>query len=70
MGFKCIDVRHDGPVEHLVLNRPEVRNAFDDEMIREITESLPTPDESGGNQSKVPANGEATGAGNSGSGAG
>ena len=37
MAFKCIDVRRDGPVEHLVLNRPEVRNAFDDEMIREMT---------------------------------
>jgi methylglutaconyl-CoA hydratase len=37
VGFKCIDVRHDGPVEHLVLNRPDVRNAFDDEMIREMT---------------------------------
>ena len=37
MSFKCIDVRRDGAVEHLVLNRPDVRNAFDDEMIREMT---------------------------------
>jgi methylglutaconyl-CoA hydratase len=37
MSFKCIGVQRDGQVEHLVLNRPAVRNAFDDEMIREIT---------------------------------
>jgi methylglutaconyl-CoA hydratase len=37
VAFKAIDVRREGPVEHLVLNRPAVRNAFDDEMIREVT---------------------------------
>jgi methylglutaconyl-CoA hydratase len=37
MGFKCITVRREGAVEHLVLDRPGVRNAFDEEMIREIT---------------------------------
>lgn len=37
MAFKCITVRREGGVEHLVLNRPEVRNAFNEEMIREIT---------------------------------
>lgn len=37
MPFKCITVRREGPVEHLVLNRPAVRNAIDDETIRELT---------------------------------
>jgi len=37
MGFKCISVRREGAVEHLVLERPDVHNAFDEEMIREIT---------------------------------
>ena len=27
----------DGAVEHVALNRPDVRNAFDEEMIRELT---------------------------------
>lgn len=37
MAFKSIRVERDGAIEHLVLNRPATRNAFDDEMIREIT---------------------------------
>src|SRR6476646_9155545 len=37
MSFKCISVERDGPVERVVLNRPDVRNAFDDEMIRELS---------------------------------
>ncbi len=37
MSFKCISVQRDGAVERLALNRPDVRNAFDDEMIRELT---------------------------------
>jgi methylglutaconyl-CoA hydratase len=37
MSFKCISVRREGAVEHLALNRPSVRNAFDDEMVRELT---------------------------------
>jgi methylglutaconyl-CoA hydratase len=37
MSFKTLSVRRDGPVERVQLNRPDVRNAFDDEMIRELT---------------------------------
>lgn len=31
-------IERRGPVEHLTLNRPEVRNAFNGEMVRELTE--------------------------------
>jgi methylglutaconyl-CoA hydratase len=37
MSFRCLSVRRKGSVEYLELNRPEVRNAFDDETIREMT---------------------------------
>jgi methylglutaconyl-CoA hydratase len=37
VAFKSIRVERDGAVERLVLDRPSVRNAFDEEMIREIT---------------------------------
>jgi methylglutaconyl-CoA hydratase len=37
MSFKCISVRREGAVEHLVLNRPDVRNAFNEVAIRELT---------------------------------
>jgi methylglutaconyl-CoA hydratase len=37
MPFKCLNVERDGAVERVVLNRPDVRNAFDDETIRELT---------------------------------
>lgn len=30
-------VRRDGPVEHVTLNRPDVRNAFNDEVVSELT---------------------------------
>jgi methylglutaconyl-CoA hydratase len=36
--FKHLQLRRDGTVEHLVLNRPDVRNAFNEEMIAEIAE--------------------------------
>jgi methylglutaconyl-CoA hydratase len=35
--FRHLLTRRDGPVEHLILNRPEVRNAFNDEVIGELT---------------------------------
>ena len=34
--FKHLTVRHDGPIEYLTLNRPDVRNAFNDELIAEL----------------------------------
>jgi methylglutaconyl-CoA hydratase len=34
--FKHLQVHRDEAVEHLVLNRPEVRNAFNEELIAEI----------------------------------
>jgi len=37
MGFDCISVRREGAVEHVALNRPGVRNAFDEHTIRELT---------------------------------
>jgi methylglutaconyl-CoA hydratase len=32
-----LDIQHDGPVARLTLNRPEVRNAFNDELVSQIT---------------------------------
>jgi methylglutaconyl-CoA hydratase len=37
MAFDCISVRREGAVEHVVLNRPAVRNAFNEDAIRELT---------------------------------
>ena len=37
MGFRYLDVRRDGSVEHVTLNRPDLRNAFNDVTIKEIT---------------------------------
>ncbi|HEX7087663.1 MAG TPA: enoyl-CoA hydratase-related protein [Vicinamibacterales bacterium] len=37
MGFRYLDVRREGAVEYLTLNRPDVRNAFNDGMIAELT---------------------------------
>jgi len=37
MEFTYLDVRRAGPVEYLTLNRPDVRNAFNDEVIAELT---------------------------------
>ncbi len=34
--YRFLAVRRDGPVEHLTLNRPEVRNAFNDEVVAEL----------------------------------
>lgn len=37
MGFNLLQVRRAGSVEYLTLNRPEVRNAFNEEVIAELT---------------------------------
>jgi methylglutaconyl-CoA hydratase len=37
MAYKYLTTKRDGTVEYLTLNRPEVRNAFNAEMIGEIT---------------------------------
>jgi methylglutaconyl-CoA hydratase len=36
MSFKHLLTRRQGPVEYLSLNRPDVRNAFNDEVIEEL----------------------------------
>lgn len=37
MTYKFLTTKRDGPVEHLTLNRPDVRNAFNEEVIAELT---------------------------------
>lgn len=34
--FRYLQVRREGPVEHVTLNRPDVRNAFNDEVVAEL----------------------------------
>jgi methylglutaconyl-CoA hydratase len=36
MSYRFLQVQRDGPIERLILNRPDVRNAFNDEMIAEL----------------------------------
>jgi len=37
MAYRYLETHRDGHVEHVVLNRPEVRNAFNEELIAELT---------------------------------
>jgi methylglutaconyl-CoA hydratase len=37
MTFAHLDVRRDGALERVTLNRPDVRNAFNEDVIRELT---------------------------------
>jgi methylglutaconyl-CoA hydratase len=36
MTYQFLSTRRDGPVEHLTLNRPDVRNAFNEHVIAEL----------------------------------
>ena len=38
MVYEFLATKRDGPVEYLTLNRPEVRNAFNEHVIRELTD--------------------------------
>jgi methylglutaconyl-CoA hydratase len=37
MAYQILSIRRDGPVEHLTLDRPDVRNAFNEHVIAELT---------------------------------
>src|ERR1041384_2614600 len=37
MGYKHLLIRRDGSIEYLTLNRPEVRNAFNADVVAELT---------------------------------
>lgn len=37
MTYRTIDVSQDGPVVHVALNRPDVRNAFNEDLVAELT---------------------------------
>lgn len=37
MDYSHLIIRRDGPVEHVSLNRPDVRNAFNEELIAELS---------------------------------
>ena len=37
MGYQFLATRRDGAIEHLTLNRPDVRNAFNEHVIAELT---------------------------------
>src|SRR5712691_1638830 len=38
MSYRFLQTRREGPVEHVALNRPEVRNAFNGEVIAELSD--------------------------------
>ena len=38
--MSTLDIRIEGPVARVYLNRPEVRNAFNDGVIAELTEAF------------------------------
>jgi len=37
MAYQSLSIRRDGPVEYVTLNRPEVRNAFNGNVVAELT---------------------------------
>src|ERR1700722_11229285 len=38
MAYQHLTTKRDGPVEYLTLNRPDARNAFNEEVIAELTD--------------------------------
>jgi methylglutaconyl-CoA hydratase len=38
MSYRFLETRRDGPVGHIALNRPEVRNAFNGEVVAELSD--------------------------------
>src|SRR2546428_573096 len=38
MAYQVLDTQRDGQIEYVTLNRPEGRNAFNEQMIAELTE--------------------------------
>ena len=38
MTYTLLTTKREGPIEYLTLNRPEVRNAFNEQMIAELTQ--------------------------------
>lgn len=42
MSFTTLDITHDGPVATVWMNRPEVHNAFNADLIAELTEACQT----------------------------
>src|SRR6478672_11899848 len=46
MTYQFLSTRSEGPVEYVTLNRPEVRNAFNEGMIAELTAWADTVHES------------------------
>src|SRR2546423_1144386 len=38
MAYEFLSIRRDGPIEYLMLNRPDVRNALNDRVIAELTD--------------------------------
>ncbi len=57
-----LDVRHDGAVLRLTLDRPEVRNAFDDHLVAALTQAV-SGDVSGIRAIVIAGNGKAFSAG-------
>jgi len=38
VAYTLLETRREGAVEHVALNRPEVRNAYDDRLVNELTD--------------------------------
>ena len=53
MSFTTLIARHEGPVLHLTLNRPEVRNAMSLAMVLELRQALAQAEGDGGTRAIV-----------------